>query len=54
MGVKTSNSIILTRVRDKERVHNSGYFKNNLNLWDCFCYFVAAALSPITLCSNKC
>ena len=53
MGAGTSNSTILTSW-DKEGVHNSGYSQNNLNLWDFFfCYFVAAALSPITFCSSK-
>ena len=52
MGVNTSNATILTSGRDKERVLNSEYFKNNLNLW-IFSYFAAAALSLITFCSGK-
>ena len=45
------NSTILTSGKDKETVHNSGYFKNNLNLHDllfCSCSFT----SLIIICPN--
>lgn len=47
-------SLILASGKDKETVHNSGYFTNNLNLHCLLLLCSSSFASLILLCSSKC